>query len=68
MALPNPLSFPIKVLTVQSFINNDGKYVFQYTFEKTSAGNKASFDATVISDTSDQFPIGQLLTVSFSIP
>ncbi len=72
MALPDPLSFTVQIKSVIARGPDPatGKFRFTYTFERTTTpnGNTAVFSADVLQDTADQYPCGQILTLTFDIP
>jgi len=64
MALPQTLAFAVQMTRIESRIV-DGKFEFIYHFAKVGGGNPALFQATVTTDTADQYAIGQQLTLTF---
>ena len=69
MALPDPLSFPVKITRIDSSgPDANNKFTFVYYFAKTGGGDTATFTANVVASSSDQYPIGQTLNLIFDIP
>lgn len=69
MALPNPLTFPVKISRIVSEGPDPvtGKYKFHYHLVKTSGGGVADIDIVAVMDNADDYPTGQALTFSLTL-
>jgi len=70
VALPNPLTFPIQITAIeQTGIDSSGTFTFVYHWIRTTppANTSASGVFTVRTLNSDDYPVGQNLTLSLTL-
>lgn len=71
MALPNPLTFPIQWTSINSS-GPDSSGMFRFTYKgnwtTAPAGQFATVTIEVQRPNADDYPTGQTLTLSLSIP
>lgn len=70
MPLPNPLTFPIRLERIEQAgpdANGSFRFVYQWTRTNPPANTSASGQITVVTLNSDDYPIGQNLTMSLTL-